>query len=154
MALNYAKNYCRKTSTSIVLATQYDFSSTIKSKRPALNPDFNPDESCLFDVEQIQCIPGSEQECPEGFSATIPENCVTMIAKNGNWECPTSYHSVEGDETAQCYPNSEPCPRGATLVPHGEYDRCTEMVVGVIPILVVISKDIVDGECVQGYELT
>jgi hypothetical protein len=35
--------------------------------RPPINPDFDPDYSCLFDVYQVQCIPGSEQECPEGF---------------------------------------------------------------------------------------
>jgi hypothetical protein len=87
------------------------------------------------DVEQLKCVPGSEHECPEGFSATIPENCVPMIGKNGNWECPKDYHSVEVDETAQCYPNSETCPRGATLIPHGEYDRCAEMVVGIIPMI-------------------
>jgi hypothetical protein len=35
--------------------------------RPAINPDFSPDESCLFDVFQLKCIPGSDQECPEDF---------------------------------------------------------------------------------------
>ena len=39
-----------------------------------------------------------------------------MIGKNGNWECPKDYHSVEGVETAQCYPNSEPCLCGSALV--------------------------------------
>jgi hypothetical protein len=38
-----------------------------KQNRPAINPDFDPDRSCLFDVFQLKCIPGSEQDCPEGF---------------------------------------------------------------------------------------
>ena len=79
---------------------------------------------------------GSQQEYPEGFGLNIPDNCVPHIGKNGNWECPKDYHSVEADETAQCYPNSKPCPEGTTLVP--------EMVVGVLPMVGVISKNPVD----------
>lgn len=37
--------------------------------------------------------------------------------KKGNWECPEDYHSVEADETGQCYPNSEECPDDTFLVP-------------------------------------
>ena len=79
-----------------------------------------------------------------------------MIGKNGNWECPKDYHSVEGVETAQCYPTMlELCLRGSALVPHGEYDSCAKMVVGVIPMIGIFSKDPVDGELRdQGYELT
>ena len=51
---------------------------------------------------------------------------------------------------AQCYPNSKPCPEGTTLVPRGGYDSCAEMVAGVIPMVEVISKDPVNGECIQG----
>lgn len=36
----------------------------LQTSRPAINPDFAPDRSCLFDVYQLHCIPGSEQECP------------------------------------------------------------------------------------------
>jgi hypothetical protein len=35
--------------------------------RPAINPDFVPNESCNLDVYQIQSIPESELECPEDF---------------------------------------------------------------------------------------
>jgi hypothetical protein len=52
--------------TASVLAST-DFTSISKSNRPAKNPDFDPDQSCLFDVLQDKCISGSEQECPEGF---------------------------------------------------------------------------------------
>ena len=85
-----------------------------KSNRPPTNPDFNPDYSCLFDVFQLKCIPGSQQECPEGFSAGDPETCFAETFINGKWEweCPEGYHSVEDDETGQCYPDSEGCPDG------------------------------------------
>jgi hypothetical protein len=31
--------------------------------RPAINPEFDLDRSCLFDAFQLRCIPGSEQDC-------------------------------------------------------------------------------------------
>ena len=44
--------------------------------------------------------------------------------ESGEWECPKDNHSVEGDETGQCYPDSEGCRwgtewRGKTEEPYG-----------------------------------
>lgn len=142
------------TSNFAATAASEEIAHMNKIDRQTINPDFDPDESCLFNVFQLKCVPGSQQECPEGFGLNIPDNCVPHIGKNGNWECPKDYHSVEADETAQCYPNSKPCPEGTTLVPRGGYDGCAEMVVGVLPLVGVISKDPVNGECIQGYDLT
>ena len=77
-----------------------DISDMNKGNRPAINEEFDPDYDCLFDTFQLKCIPGSNQECPKGFSVTIPENCVPLIGKNGNWECPKDYHSVESSDAA------------------------------------------------------
>ena len=52
--------------TASVFASE-DITSHNKMNRPAINPDFDPDESRNFDVEQPKCIPGSEQDRPEGF---------------------------------------------------------------------------------------
>lgn len=98
----------------IVSSTQYvfaseDISTMNQGNRPPINPDFDPDESCLFDVFQLKCVPGSQQECPEGFGAADPDNCFPMIGENGTWACPDGYHSVEDDETGQCYSNDEGC---------------------------------------------
>lgn len=81
-----------------------------KNNRPAINLDLDPDESCLFDVYQEQCIPGSEQECPRPqFGNNEDSTCFpnTLIDGEWQWECPEGYHSAEYDETGQCYPNSE-----------------------------------------------
>src|SRR5919106_2747615 len=85
-----------------------------KDQRAAINPDFDPDHNCLFDTFQLKCIPGSEQECPQGFGSGDPETCFAESFINGKWEweCPEDYHSVEDDETGQCYPDSEGCPDG------------------------------------------
>lgn len=47
----------------------YHENGYLKSQRnrPTINPDFDLDYSCLFDVYQVQCTPGSAQECPENF---------------------------------------------------------------------------------------
>ncbi len=40
----------------------------IQTKRVAINEDFDPDESCLFDVYQEKCLPSPiTDECPEDF---------------------------------------------------------------------------------------
>ena len=106
-----------------------DISDMNKGNRPAINEDFDPDQSCLFDVFQLKCVPGSQQECPEGFGSAESEDCFPEH-RDG---CPEGYHGTDNDETAQCYPNSEPCPSGTlvTDIPHREYDKCAEMVVGV-----------------------
>lgn len=80
--------------------------------RPAINPDFALDYDCLFDTFQLKCVPGSEQECPEGFGRNEDETCFAKTFINGKWEwkCPEGYHAVDDYETGQCYPNSEGCP--------------------------------------------
>lgn len=92
----------------------YDENGYVLSKqdRLAINPDFAPDESCLFDVFQIQCIPGSEQECSKPqFGNNEEYTCFPMTLVDGEWEweCPEDYHSRDDDETGQCYPDSEGC---------------------------------------------
>lgn len=37
----------------------------------------------------------------------------------GEWECPQGYHSVEDDETGQCYSDSEPCPVNSIMGDNG-----------------------------------
>jgi hypothetical protein len=90
-----------------------------KSGRPAINEDFKPDYSCLFDTFQLECIPGSEQECPKPyFGSNDPETCFPKTLIEGDypfvngtylWLCPKGYHNIDEDETGQCYPNSEEC---------------------------------------------
>jgi hypothetical protein len=72
--------------------------------REAINPDFSPDQSCLFDTYQDKCVPGSQQKCPEGFGNNEDYTCVPLHER-----CPEGYHSEDDDETGQCYPNSEGC---------------------------------------------
>jgi hypothetical protein len=85
-----------------------DLASMYKEDRPAINPDFAPDESCLFDIFQDKCAPGSQQECPEDFGTNEDLNCVPQI-NDGHRMCPDGYHTSDGDETGQCYPNSNGC---------------------------------------------
>ena len=83
-----------------------------KMERPAINPNFNPNYSCLFNVYQEKCIPGSQQKCPKPqFGSNEDDTCFPMTLINGEWEweCPDGYHSIDDDETGQCYPNSEGC---------------------------------------------
>ena len=92
----------------------YWLDGSVKSKisRPAINPDFAPDESCLFDTFQLKCIPGSEQLCPRPqFGNGEPHTCWAKTFINGEWvrHCPDGYHTTDGDETGQCYPNSNDC---------------------------------------------
>jgi hypothetical protein len=82
-----------------------------KSDRPAINEDFNPDKSCMFDAYQLRCIPGAEQECPEGFGNNDDSTCF-FLHKEG---CPEGYHSTDNDETGQCYSNKEGCNAYATI---------------------------------------
>ena len=102
-----------------------DFATNSKQDRPAINPDFDPDESCDFNTFQLKCIPGSEQDCPEGFWSNEDYTC------HLSGDCPEGYHGVDDDETGQCYPNSEPCPGGFDYPTYvfeegeaGESDNC------------------------------
>jgi hypothetical protein len=95
--------------------------------RPAINPDFSPDESCLFDAFQLKCIPGSQQECPEDFGRNEDATCFPLI-DNGKWGCPEGYHTRDDDETGQCYPNERGCKWDNYIFleggEYGEGDRC------------------------------
>jgi hypothetical protein len=76
-----------------------------QEERPAINEDFAPDSSCMFDAFQLKCIPGAEQECPEGFGNNGDATCFIRHPEG----CPKGYHSTDDDDTGQCYPNSEGC---------------------------------------------
>jgi hypothetical protein len=85
---------------------------TSQGNRPAINPDFDPDFDCIYDVSQIHCIPGSAQDCPKPqFSAGDPQMCFPKTLVDGEWKwvCPEGYHNVDDDETGQCYSNEEEC---------------------------------------------
>ncbi|MFZ0555519.1 MAG: hypothetical protein WBL67_09090 [Nitrososphaeraceae archaeon] len=94
-------------STQIAAASTADtdtyITSHCKNDRPAINPDFAPNESRQFDAYQIKCIPGSVQECPEGFAENEDSMC------NPGGLSPEGYHGEDDDESGQCYPNSEGC---------------------------------------------
>ena len=82
----------------------YDEEGFPKQKeRPAINPDFAPDEDCNIEYE-LKCIPGSQQSCSdlEGFNNGENNVCTPI-------ECQEGYHDVDDDETGLCYPNSEDC---------------------------------------------
>jgi hypothetical protein len=86
-----------------------------------------PDESCLFDVYQIKCLPfPNADDCPEDFWTNEDGYCFPV--KGDNWVCPDDYHDVDDDESGQCYPNSEDCPNDYILVPDPDEedkgDRC------------------------------
>jgi len=91
--------------------TEGSFVVQPKSDRRALNEDFNPDRSCMFDAYQLRCIPGADQVCPEGFSNNDDSTC--FFFHNGG--CPEGYHSTDNDETGQCYSNEEGCNAYVTI---------------------------------------
>jgi hypothetical protein len=91
--------------------TERGFVVQPKSDRPTINEDFNPDSSCMFDAYQFRCIPGANQECPEGFGNNDDSTCF-FLHKEG---CPEGYHSTDNDETGQCYSNEEGCNAYATI---------------------------------------
>ena len=95
--------------TPSVFASE-DIAHMNKVQRPAINEEFDPDFDCIFDVFQLKCVPGSQQECPEGFSAGDPENCypISQRTESGS-HCPKGYHSTDDDETGQCYSNDNGC---------------------------------------------
>jgi hypothetical protein len=77
------------------------------------NPYFAPDGSCVFDTFQLHCIPGENQECPKGFGNNEDDTCF-RLHRSG---CPEGYHGEDGDETGQCYPDTEPCYPGQIRYP-------------------------------------
>jgi hypothetical protein len=101
--------------------TDDDFTPN-RADRAAINPDFDPDESCLYDAYQKRCIPGSEQPCPKPqFGNNEDNTCWPKTFINGEWkrQCPDDYHTTDGDETGQCYPNSSDCGEGAYVSEDG-----------------------------------
>lgn len=86
--------------------------------RPAVNPDFDPDEDCNIAYE-LKCIPGSQQDCPEGFHNGEDDVCSPVGCQEG-------YHGVDEDETGLCYPNDEGCgDHGPYVLIEGERgDHC------------------------------
>jgi hypothetical protein len=52
-----------------------------QADRPAINPDFAPDYSCLFDIYQAKCIPSSEQECPEGLGGNNDDETCVLLSR-------------------------------------------------------------------------
>ncbi len=91
-------------------------------ERPAINPDFAPDEDCNIAYE-LKCIPGSQQSCfdLEGFN-NGDNNVCTPIA------CQEGYHDEYEDETGLCYPNEVECPDTMVLESGGKYgDSCTPL---------------------------
>jgi hypothetical protein len=92
-----------------------------KDDRPAINEDFAPDDSCLFDVFQLKCIPGSTQKCPRPqFGNNEDNTCWPKNFINGEWirNCPKDYHTTDGDETGQCYPNTSGCYEASLVSEH------------------------------------
>jgi hypothetical protein len=91
---------------------------------------FDPDESCLFDVEQPKCqLPEDMDDCPEGFGTNEDRQCFPLD-ENGNWTCPEGYHNMDDDETGQCYSNDEECPPGMIFeegTGGDDSDSCREM---------------------------
>jgi hypothetical protein len=73
----------------------------------------------LFDAYQLHCIPGEDQECGEAFGQNEDGTCFAKTFINGTyeWHCPDGYHSADGDETGQCYPDIEPCWPGMIRYP-------------------------------------
>ena len=71
-------------------------------ERPAINPNFDPDEDCDLAYE-LKCITGSQQKCAEGFN-NFENNVCSPIG------CQEGYHDVYDDESGLCYPNEEGCP--------------------------------------------
>lgn len=98
-----------------------------QSARLPINPDFSPDESCLFDAYQLKCIPGSEQVCPADFGSNEDATCFPLI-DNGEWGCPDGYHTRDDDESGQCYSNELGCEWPGYVFlkggEDGEGDRC------------------------------
>jgi hypothetical protein len=71
--------------------------------RPAINPDFAPDESCDLKWE-LKCIPGSEQQCNEieGYNNGEMNVCTPK-------GCPNGYHDNFEWEDNICYSNEQGC---------------------------------------------
>ena len=94
--------------------------------RPAINPDFAPDEDCNIAYE-VKCIPGSQRSCLdlEGYHNGEDNVCSPI-------KCQEGYHTEYDLETGLCLPNEVECPDTMVFVESGddEYpygDRCTPL---------------------------
>jgi hypothetical protein len=85
---------------------------------PAPEPPGPPDDDCLFDTSQPQCVPlPGETDCPEGFGTNEDGRCFPLHER-----CTSGYHSHEDDESGECIPNSTPCNPGYVMNP--DYPSC------------------------------
>ena len=90
--------------------------------RPAINPDFAPDESCDLKWE-LKCIPGSEQSCfeeLEGYNNSELNVCTPI-------GCPEGYHDIFDDEDNICHSNEIDCPNDMILVEDEYGMTCTPL---------------------------
>jgi hypothetical protein len=90
------------TATALMLPDTYAYASTTSE-------EFDPDESCLFDVEQPKCqLPEDMDDCPEGFGTNEDRQCFP-VDENGYMNCPDGYHAEDDDGSGQCYPDDTGC---------------------------------------------
>lgn len=90
-------------------AENEDIWYTNQGNRSAINPYFDPDESCIIDIFQDKCDPGTKGECPVGFGRNEDGLCThrTLVDGEWRWLCPEGYHEAWEDESGQCFPNDE-----------------------------------------------
>jgi hypothetical protein len=69
-------------------------------------------------ADQLKCIPPVGVDCPDRFGINEDGHCFPL-KEFGEWECPNGYHSIEDDETGQCYPDSKPCPVNSIMGDNG-----------------------------------
>ena len=127
--------------------------ATATPNRPVINPDFDPDESCIIDIFQDKCDPGTEGECPEGFGQNGDGLCShrTLVDGEWRWLCPEGYHDAWEDESGQCYPNDEGCrDDGFVLVEREDEDRNDQCA----PLYIICDEEEVRNEdfCIEYCE--
>ena len=90
-----------------------------------------PDESCLFDISQIKCLPfpsmndTQRAQCSEGFWPNEDDRCVPEHDEG----CPEVFHSTDEDESGQCYTYTKGCEYEGFVLTKSEYtgaDICRE----------------------------
>lgn len=73
-----------------------------------------PDRDCLFNASLPKCDPDRDGNCPDDFNLNEDGNCFPDHSDGG---CPEGTHSVDDDETGQCYKDDEEdCPDGMEQV--------------------------------------
>jgi hypothetical protein len=73
--------------------------------RPVVNPAFDPDEDCNLAYE-LKCLPGAEQECPEGWDNGEDNVC----SPDG---CEEGYVEADEEEHGLCNITYEECESGS-----------------------------------------